>query len=130
MAEVQHGQDDDLIEVQAGLALPDATGGEVALARGQTAEPRQQTPFHGIEKLVGKGLTLVVGPGEINRRWFRKGHPDDFSQLQGPARHRGALLVVCPDLVILRARRQRRRPGQRQKIARGVRRAAAVSRIE
>ena len=33
-AEVQHGQDDDLIEVQAGLALPDATEGEVALVRG------------------------------------------------------------------------------------------------
>ena len=64
-AEVQHGQDDDLIEVQAGLALPDDTEGEVSLLRSQVAEPRQQTPFHGIEKIIGKELTLVVGPGEI-----------------------------------------------------------------
>jgi hypothetical protein len=55
-----------LIEVQAGFALPDATEGKVALLRGRAAEPRQQTPFHGIEKIVGKELPRVVGPGETN----------------------------------------------------------------
>ena len=55
-----------MIEVQAGLALPDATEGEVALVRGQAAEPRQQTPFHAIEKTIDKEPTLIVGHGEIN----------------------------------------------------------------
>jgi hypothetical protein len=40
--------------------------GEVALLRGQAAEPRRQTPFDSIEKIIGKELPRVVGPGEIN----------------------------------------------------------------
>jgi hypothetical protein len=62
-AEVQDGHDDDLIEEEAALSLPDATQGKVALSRGQTGETRQQAPFDGIEDLVGNGPTRVVGQG-------------------------------------------------------------------
>src|SRR5262249_20571386 len=64
-AEVQDGEDDDLIEVEATFSLPDATERESTLMGGQPTEPGHKAPLDGIEKLDGKGAALVVGQGKI-----------------------------------------------------------------
>jgi hypothetical protein len=64
-AEIQDGDDDDLIPVNAAVALPDATQREVTLLGGEAAETRDETPFDGIELLFGKEPAFIVRKGEI-----------------------------------------------------------------
>jgi hypothetical protein len=59
-AEVQHGEDDNLIVVKARLALPNAAEGKVALLSSQSLEAGDQPAFHGIEHLGRKGDTGIV----------------------------------------------------------------------
>ncbi len=60
-AKIQGGHDDDLIEIEAALSLPNAAERKMALLRGQPAEPGQEVAFDGIEKFVGKEPALIVG---------------------------------------------------------------------
>ena len=64
-AEVQDGQDDDLIEIDATFSLPDATERESTLLGGQSTEPGHQAPLDGVEKRDGKRAAVVVGQGQI-----------------------------------------------------------------
>src|SRR5437660_260723 len=59
-AEVQDGEDDDLIEVESSRALPDSLQREVALLRGQTAEPVQEAAMHSLEEFISERPALVI----------------------------------------------------------------------
>src|SRR5262249_51142301 len=89
-AEVQDGEDDDLIEVEATFSLPDATERESTLMGGQPTEPGHKAPLDGIEKLDGKGAALVVGQGKIKvvtaSRPSHRSSPPGGCWVEGPTR--------------------------------------------
>jgi hypothetical protein len=64
-AEVQNGHDDNEIEVEAGVALPDALQGELPLLRSQTTEPREQALLHGVEEFIGERPAVVIRQRQI-----------------------------------------------------------------
>ena len=64
-AEVQHGEDDNLIVVKARFALPNAAEGKLALVGRQSLEVGDQSAFRGIEHLGREIAAGIVCKREI-----------------------------------------------------------------
>src|SRR5882672_4508505 len=63
--EVQNRHDDDLVEVQPCLSLPNTFQGEVPLMGGQAAKSGQKLPLHDVEFLFGNRLASIVGQRQV-----------------------------------------------------------------
>jgi hypothetical protein len=64
-AKVESAHDDDLIEIEPCVTLPDSLQREIPLLKSQTAKLGQQTALRRFEGLVRDGPAIVVGQREI-----------------------------------------------------------------
>jgi hypothetical protein len=76
LAKVEHGHDDDLIEIDARVTLPDATQRELALLARQAAEVGQQASLDSFKHGPGKRAA-----GIVRQRQVEVIPPGGFSQL-------------------------------------------------
>jgi hypothetical protein len=65
-AEIEGGQDDDLVEIKARLTLPNASQREFTLLRRQASEMVHESPLDRVKRRVCKETPGVIGEREVD----------------------------------------------------------------